>query len=106
MITLNLGDETYPAKYEVCPTCKGKGTSSLHLGVFTSEDMYELGPEFQEDYMNGRYDEPCPECNGRTTVLTIDFDSCNPVQYHRAIQYLQSEASARAMEAMEHRTGA
>lgn len=105
-MTITLGDRDYPAKYIVCPTCKGKGTTSLHLGAFTSEDMYELGPEFQEDYMSGMYDEPCPECAGRTTLLVVDFDSCTPVQSALANQYYQSEMRARQMEAAERRMGA
>lgn len=52
-----------PGGWAICPDCNGHGGSSAYLGAFTREDMDE-DPEFFEDYMAGRYDRPCPNCNG------------------------------------------
>lgn len=56
------------SKYEVCPHCRGEGKSSSYLGSFTQDEMDEMGDEFLEEYMAGRYDRPCPECDGRRVV--------------------------------------
>ncbi|MBV1929318.1 MAG: hypothetical protein KUG81_07395 [Gammaproteobacteria bacterium] len=74
-VTLDL-----PASFEVCGCCRGTGTTYLgwhssEQPAFTQEDFDYEGPDFMEDYMTGRYDKTCPECNGRTTTLEIDWDN-------------------------------
>ena len=102
---IDIGDATYPAKYEVCPTCKGQGTSSAYLGAFTSDDMYELGPEFQQDYMEGLYDKECPECNGRTTVLVVDENRLTEQERDEVDRFYREMNNLKAMEAAERRMG-
>jgi hypothetical protein len=63
------------AKYEVCPTCFGKGTRvnpAIDGNGLTSSDIDELGPDFMEDYMSGVYDIKCSECNGNRVILVPD----------------------------------
>lgn len=62
------------AKYEVCPTCRGKGSHvnrAIDGNGLTREDFDE-NPGFFEDYMSGVYDVPCEECNGLRVVLVAD----------------------------------
>lgn len=61
-----------PTRWEVCGRCDGAGAVALPGQSFTSEEMWEMGEEFLEDYLSGRYDEPCPSCGGRTTVAVVD----------------------------------
>lgn len=64
-----------PSKWMVCPTCQGKGTHvnpSIDSGGLVYDDRADL--EFVDDYMAGNYDVQCSQCEGRTTVLGIDFD--------------------------------
>jgi hypothetical protein len=64
----------FPAKYEVCGTCNGKGTHvnpSIDCCGLTSED-FEDDPDFRENYMSGTYDVQCYECHGKRVVPEID----------------------------------
>ena len=70
----NWEHETLPAKYAVCDTCQGKGGSSNYLGAFTSDRWNEQDDDFKEDYMSGKYDRKCEECNGLRVVLVPDKD--------------------------------
>jgi DnaJ-class molecular chaperone len=58
------------AKYEICPTCEGEGTT-VHaaLSVWTESDRAE-DPEGFETMMGGGYDVICPECSGTRVVST------------------------------------
>jgi hypothetical protein len=59
-----------PLEYELCGSCRGRGTMTLKR-LAVSPEMFDEDPDFAEDYWNGMYDEPCDECNGRTSVLTL-----------------------------------
>lgn len=60
------------AKWEICPTCDGEGTNSLHLGAFSSanDDDMEWLAENGEAYFAGAFDQRC-ECEGGR-VLVVD----------------------------------
>lgn len=100
-----------PARYEICPHCSGKGTSSAHLGAFTRDEMEEEGPEFQEDYMAGVYDRPCDECRGSPgRVLVVDEARVITDEQKKALRYMIDTNAEmdelRAIEAAERRMGA
>lgn len=83
------------AKYEVCPTCRGKGTHvnrNIDGNGITQEEMYELGDDFFEDYMAGVYDVICEECNGKRVVLVPDEDKDNNREEILDIFYREAEA--------------
>lgn len=66
------------AKFEVCPTCEGKGSHvnpSIDSHGLSAEDFAE-DPDFREDYMNGTYDVPCAECGGKRVVMVPDESMC------------------------------
>ncbi len=66
-----------PAKYEVCPTCNGRGSHvrpSVDAGGYNFDDD-DYDPETGESvYWSGMYDQTCETCHGRTTVPVIDRD--------------------------------
>jgi len=69
-------DIEVPIKFEVCPTCDGKGTHvnpSIDSNGLTAEDFAE-DPDFREDYFSGRYDVACYGCGGSNVVPTINGD--------------------------------
>ena len=75
----------FPAKYEVCGCCQGRGTTTFgHTAAnqiaWTQSEWAEEDSDFREDYINGHYDQPCPECNGRTTTSVIDEKKFNEEQ--------------------------
>lgn len=68
---------SFPAKNEVCPCCQGTGKTAFGYSqdnqiAWTESEWAEEDYEFREDYMRGRYDKTCPECNGNNVVLVID----------------------------------
>lgn len=114
-VTIHEEKVSFPAKWEVCYDCDGRG--STYLGwtssdqpAFTSEDFDREGPDFQEDYMKGRYDKTCPTCKGRTTVLVVVDREFIPVtlldDYNKWQEQLREEAEYQAVCAAERRMGA
>lgn len=103
---LDPQDFDLPTKWAVCPNCRGNGTTSAHLGAFTGEDMARLGREFRDDYMAGRYDRECRECNGRTTVQVVDTDRADAEALAEYRAELEAAYTADAMAAAERRVGA
>lgn len=67
-----------PARWEICTTCRGEGHTSNHLGAFTSSEWNELDHEWQEDYIDGKFDRACEHCNGAGKVLVADEERCDP----------------------------
>lgn len=63
------------AKYEVCPTCRGNGKHSNHLGAFTQSDIDEMGEDWLHDYMAGEFDKVCENCKGQRVVAVIDREN-------------------------------
>ena len=94
-----------PTAWIVCPSCKGRGTTSAHLGAITADEMHDLGDDVRDDYLAGAYDRPCPECDGRTTVRDADRDAMTADQIRDLDRYLDADAHIRAMEAAERRAG-
>lgn len=97
-----------PSKFEVCPTCEGKGAHDhpAFCNGITSEEWD--GPDWDEDsraqYLGGEYDVPCHECGGKRVVLMPDFEKLTPAQralvdgYNRDMAELASdERSERFM---------
>jgi hypothetical protein len=111
------GDEIevkFPAKYEVCDRCEGKGkhvNPAIDGNGLSREDFDEAGPEFFEDYMSGVYDVTCYECKGERVVLVIDEDAVerDPALKAHFADYLDEldaiAASYRESE-MERKMGA
>lgn len=77
------GEEVYyfPARYEVCPTCDGKGQhvnpSIDSHGITSDEWDNEWSFEEQEQYMAGAYDVPCYECSGKRVSPVVDEEKCS-----------------------------
>lgn len=64
----------FPAKYELCGTCKGRGSHvnpSIDGNGLTQEDFAE-DSDFKEDYFSGKFDVRCEECGGLRVVLVVD----------------------------------
>lgn len=81
------------AKYEVCDTCNGKGTTvnpSIDAHGITSEEFDE-DPDFAESYFRGDYDVSCRECGGKRVVLVPDEEN-NPADLlEKYNQYLEDK---------------
>lgn len=101
----------FPGKFEVCPTCNGKGkhvNPSIDAGGIGEDDEF-WGDDENEDgesaYFSGRYDVTCYQCAGRTTWLVIDeahADATLLAKYHK---YQDDEAEYAAECRAERRMG-
>ena len=72
----------FPCKFEVCPTCEGKGkhvNPNIDRNGLSAED-FDQDPDFQDAYMSGRYDVQCYECHGDRVVPEVDEDRLNEQQ--------------------------
>ena len=69
-----------PTTRIVCPRCRGTGVHDhpAFCNGFTSDEMQELGQDFQEDYMSGVYDVTCEDCNGANVVEVVDTERLKP----------------------------
>lgn len=80
--SMNEDDETetviikVPTKWEICECCSGDGTHALHGIVI---DPSEWDYEEMDDYMSGRYDTACGECNSTGKLKVVDWDSVSSV---------------------------
>lgn len=113
------GDEReliLPARFEICPACDGKSTSSRHVECdncygepngFTADEWAEQDDEFKEDYLAGHYDRQCETCAkypGR--VLVVDREHADPVELNLYDAEMQEDAEYEAMCRAERRMGA
>jgi hypothetical protein len=114
-LRVELGDGEdawdFPARFEVCQTCEGKGS---HVnpdvdGHGISAEEFDEDRDFSEDYRCGRYDVPCYECQGRRVVPVIDRDSAmaaGMLDKVEAYDQLQDElAQCYAEQLAERRAG-
>jgi hypothetical protein len=105
----------FPAKWEVCWDCQGKGTTYLgwtssEQPAFTQEDFEREDPDFKEEYVSGHYDKQCPTCEGRTTTLELDEEACKQSKYKEKyeafVQQEKDDAEYEAIRRAERRMGA
>lgn len=103
--TVEVGGETYPARWEICYRCQGEGSHDAWEGGMTADEFNEQGPEFAEDYFAGRYDRACTECGGSGKNLVPDPLRMTAPQLEELERYYVMEAEDRAIAAAERRAG-
>lgn len=104
--------QEFPLKYEVCPTCEGKGkhvNPNIDRNGITSSEMHELGPQFRDDYLSGRYDVTCSGCKGKRVSPCIKEDYLNENQKHflkEIHSQIEADYEFRSLQLAERRMGA
>jgi hypothetical protein len=107
----------FPARWVICDACDGHATTTRHIecdgGGFTASEWADAcgdDPDFAEDYFSGRYDRPCPYCNGLGRVQAIDEDAIRgwrqTILYRAYCAQEADSAAIDAMHAAERRMGA
>ena len=94
-----------PWCWEICSYCEGHGTSSEHLGSFTSSEWDELDDDWKEDYLAGRFDISCAHCSGGR-VRVVDEDRCDPKLLAEYQDQQSRDHEVDLMWEMERRMGA
>lgn len=103
--TITIDGQVYPAHYEVCQTCEGRGSyvnPAIDEQGLTQQDMDEMGEDFQEGYLGGQYDQTCEHCGGKRVELVPD----SPEGQQALNSIFQSESQFRAEQDAERRMGA
>lgn len=60
----------------ICPTCRGDGKHSQHLGAITQEDRdRDWDPDAWQDYLDGVYDKTCETCGGSGKIRQKAYDA-------------------------------
>lgn len=99
----------FRGKPEVCSRCRGTGVTTEHIdghGITMEEWERDWDDESREDYLSGRYDRPCPECNGNRVELVIDRDAADPKMLAMLDEWIRDENETRATYEAERRMGA
>lgn len=98
---------SFPAKYEICDRCKGKGT---HVnpnidghGITASEWENDWDFEERENYMNGFYDVQCDNKCDYGKIIVIDYDILSDDMKKKADEYYKRERDLAAERAYEAR---
>lgn len=104
-------DIAFPAKYEVCTCCEGRG-SHVNPSIDSSgisRDAFDEDPDFEAAYHEGAYDVTCGGCDGRRVEPTIDearLDKDQRAAYNRVLEMQEDERATRAAVRMERMMGA
>ena len=109
---LEIENAIFSTHMEVCGLCEGRGVTTAHVecdgGGFTSSEWSEQcneDPDFASDYMSGKYDRPCPECDGSNVVPVINDD--NDPELLAALQKaIESEHAYQSERYYERMVGA
>jgi len=102
-------DLILPIRFEVCSTCKGRGTHinpSIDSNGITGDEWNEWDDDEREGYMGGRYDIACLECNGEKVIPVVAECRLSDYQKKMYEQYQKKIADDIAYErecAMERR---
>lgn len=96
-----------PARWEICDRCHGNGTHDhpAFSSGLTQEDFAE-DDDFRADYMAGRYDVTCEECEGAGKVRVIDEERLTAAQRIICERWHEQQAEAardRAADAYTRR---
>lgn len=98
-----------PAKYEVCPRCRGRGK---HVnpnidghGISAEEWDRDWSQEERERYLSGGYDVTCEECKGLRVVLEPDEETADPGLLKEYYEQQRADADYRREREIERRMG-
>jgi hypothetical protein len=105
----NLGGElllTFPAKFEVCHRCEGRGkyVNPNVDGHGIPQEEFDNDPDFREDYFAGVYDVQCSVCQGLRVVPVFDEDRATARQKAKYAMVEAQEERAHIEDAADRRT--
>lgn len=93
---------------EVCPTCSGHGVTwhGRSNVAFTSGEWYDMDEDDRDGYMSGRYDGPCPQCNGNNVVDKVSAERSDDEAFAEFERMCREESGHRQAQAQERAMGA
>ena len=115
------GNETttvFPAVYEVCPLCNGRGSHvnpSIDCGGISDGDEFwdddaddadDADEDGESRYFRGDYDVKCNECEGKRVVPTIDRGRAGSTSLSEYDEFMNDEDEFEAIQRAERAAGA
>ena len=104
----DLHGQPIPARFEVCDTCRGRGSHvdpNIDAGGVDAETFGD-DPDFAEAYMRREYDVPCAACGGARVTPTVDETRATPEQIEFAKGWIADQHAFAAECAAERAMGA
>jgi DnaJ-class molecular chaperone len=100
-----------PFRWKICSSCDGHATdrgASVECdgGGFTSSEWAEQDDDFREDYLAGRYDQPCAHCDGLGRVKVADFARMSPEHAELYREQMRESDECEAIHRAERMMGA
>lgn len=92
-------------EWVICSLCRGSGGHSNRFGAYSAQEWNEHDDEFRDNYISGRYDESCEDCDGTGKVLMLDESELSDEARDYLNDYLQDEYDSYAMEQAERKVG-
>lgn len=108
-LSLAIGEDgkpvTFPATYEVCSCCEGRGTTTNPSMDCNGLDTSNMEDEEVQAYFAGAYDIVCPNCDGKRVELAIARDQTPEEDLDLYNSYRQDAYEAEQTYAAEMRMG-
>lgn len=104
-------DIVFPAEFEVCPTCCGKGhhvNPAIDAGGISEDDefwMDDYDSEGNSLYHSGVYDVECYQCGGRRVVPIIISQFAKEEDYNMYQSWLNDQVEYERECRMERMMG-
>lgn len=102
-------EKEFPAKYEVCDTCEGRGShvnpSIDSHGIGAEEWDRDWDEDDREAYFDGRYDVPCAECHGARVTPVLDEDRATPEERKQIEDVIEAHYASQREQDHERRMG-
>lgn len=92
-------------EWVICALCRGSGGHSNRFGAYSAQEWNEHDDEFRDNYISGRYDEHCQDCDGTGKVLMLDESELSDEARDYLNDHLQNEYETYAMEQAERKAG-
>ena len=100
---------TCPSQMVVCGRCAGSGVTTAICEDGMDPEMWdEMNGDEREEYIDGVYDKPCPDCKGLRVVPEPRLDALTAEDRKRFDKYesdLNDDAVEAAYEARVLRSG-
>jgi hypothetical protein len=98
----------FPARFEVCPTCEGRGTHvnpSIDASGYYADEDEDYIPDDDEPAYPHAFEQTCGTCHGKRVVLEIDRRAADPDMLARYDAHLDDLDECEADRLAELRAG-